>query len=824
MNKILLLLFLGFISTFGQGFRSTDEFKVNNDLQPSTFLQYDPVLYNTSGENYFAVWYDTREGHLSTYAQNIAGGLNLNGNNFETFRRKPIRFIDDNTFFTVSQSYSTSVTSYYTRFHFEKVVGGEVVNSTLYLTYEPPGCGIGAYGEEINILPCDNSVLVVTKMNGPMEITRFDMEGNVISAPRDSGCTVFSGKHTVGMLEDESYAIFYIDPYIAPAYQTGLVTFYDKNDNPVADSVNSGIFSVNKEAFVPSDINAGIKIFDNGSDKYLAMALNPDSALIRTQVFTKEGAPEGRGRIYNLPVNWSINYTSRTVTNFGVTATSPGQFMIVTSVRDDARNKTYNFQLECGGDGVFGGTHHVDSNMVFRITDELVLNSDNTITAISEEENDIYITRLSELRPLESKKINDDVFGGNENVFSLFAKPGTGVFAAYNNEKIHLGRSFSGDGVLGDEKQIPVTDDLKFLSDGSSVLPWFNIEPTGRTAGLIYYSPDFDTIKVDTILSHAPAIASRLTANVLSNDVIVVYAVKGLNDAVVQSYSKDGGLLSEADASQFGGASGLDIIPLADETFYLVNMGSVLRLDQNLEPVTGTIHTFNNMFAHLSGNIFLDYMYSINVQGALYGRVVDIENGNLAEIPVVSEVSWNVSFYGIGNERFIVNYPENDDIYYSIYDFNGNVVENDKHVCSYANTTRNVFKTAVSGDDIYYFWSEINDNSTGQDVFGKVISFDDLTSLKNKEAPNSFSLSQNYPNPFNPVTTIRFTIPESANMTLKLYDVLGREVKTILYGEFSAGLHKTELNASFLSSGVYFYKLESADGRFNDVKKLMLLK
>ncbi|GJQ63173.1 MAG: hypothetical protein SCALA702_22260 [Melioribacteraceae bacterium] len=824
MRKIFIVLILATISTMAQSLSSTSEFKVNNDLQPSTFLQYEPLLYHTSDANYFAVWRDTREGHLTSYGQKISDGFSLNGSNFQTFRRSPIKFINDNSFFTVSESYFTSDTSYYTRFHFVKIIDGQVVNSTEYLTYQPPGCGIGAYGEEVNIIPCDTSLLVVTKMNGPMEINRFDMEGNLISAKRDSGCTVFSGKHTVGMLEDESYAIFYIDPYINPTFQTGLITFYDKNDNPLADSINSGIFSVNKEAFVPSDINAGIKIFDNGNDKYLALALNPDSSLIRAQVFTKEGFPDGRGRIYNLPVNWGIDYTARKVTNFGVTLTAPGEFMVITSVQDDAQQKTYNFQLSCNSEGVFGSTAHIDSGMVFQIADELYLENDNTIVVVSEEENDIFLNKLSEMRPIQSKQLNDDTIGGNENIFSLSAKPGTGVFAAYNNEKTHLGRFISADGSLGDELEIPVTDKFKFLSDGRAILPWFEIKPEGRFAGLVYYSANLDTIKVDTLLRNAPAVASRLTADLLSNDVIVVYTVKNLNEAVVQTFTAEGEFITEADASQFGGSSGLGIIPLKDETFYLVNVGSVLRLNQNLEPVTGTIHTFNNMFAHLEENIFIDYMYSINQQGALYGRLVDIENGNLAEIPVVSEVSWNVSFYGIGNERFIVNYPKNDDIYYSIYDFNGNVVEKDKAVCSIPNDTRNVFKTAVSGNDLYYFWSEINDNSTGQDVYGKVISFDDLTSLNNNELPNSFTLSQNYPNPFNPVTTIRFTLPQSANISLKLYDVLGREVKTILSGELSAGLHQTELNASTLSSGVYFYRLESNDGKYNDVKKLMLLK
>ena len=90
-------------------------------------------------------------------------------------------------------------------------------------------------------------------------------------------------------------------------------------------------------------------------------------------------------------------------------------------------------------------------------------------------------------------------------------------------------------------------------------------------------------------------------------------------------------------------------------------------------------------------------------------------------------------------------------------------------------------------------------------------------------APKVFSLSQNYPNPFNPSTTIEFTIPEDGRTTLRVYDLLGREVETLLDQPLKAGeYHQAVFNASRLASGVYFSVL-----RFNDkplVKKMLLLK
>jgi len=90
------------------------------------------------------------------------------------------------------------------------------------------------------------------------------------------------------------------------------------------------------------------------------------------------------------------------------------------------------------------------------------------------------------------------------------------------------------------------------------------------------------------------------------------------------------------------------------------------------------------------------------------------------------------------------------------------------------------------------------------------------------EIPNSYSLSQNYPNPFNPTTKINFALPKQGLVTLRIYDVLGREVRTLVNEVKSAGQYSVDFNASEFSSGVYFYKLES--GTFSEIKRMMLIK
>ena len=85
-----------------------------------------------------------------------------------------------------------------------------------------------------------------------------------------------------------------------------------------------------------------------------------------------------------------------------------------------------------------------------------------------------------------------------------------------------------------------------------------------------------------------------------------------------------------------------------------------------------------------------------------------------------------------------------------------------------------------------------------------------------------FSLEQNFPNPFNPTTTISFSIPSFAFTSLKVYDILGNEVATLLSEEKSAGTYELQFDASILTSGVYIYRLSA--GSFTEMKKMILLR
>jgi hypothetical protein len=94
--------------------------------------------------------------------------------------------------------------------------------------------------------------------------------------------------------------------------------------------------------------------------------------------------------------------------------------------------------------------------------------------------------------------------------------------------------------------------------------------------------------------------------------------------------------------------------------------------------------------------------------------------------------------------------------------------------------------------------------------------------VQSTKIPGEFSLKQNYPNPFNPVTTISFDIAKLSNVKLLVFDITGREVMTLVNNKLNPGSYKTDLNASVLGSGTYYYRLEA--GNFVQTRKMILIK
>lgn len=150
-----------------------------------------------------------------------------------------------------------------------------------------------------------------------------------------------------------------------------------------------------------------------------------------------------------------------------------------------------------------------------------------------------------------------------------------------------------------------------------------------------------------------------------------------------------------------------------------------------------------------------------------------------------------------------------------LVDLDGNVVD------VISQTSSNPFTLTAPSEGKYLVNAGYKNPSRSWDSMNVVIS---VTGVSNNDLKpiSTYKLYNNYPNPFNPATTIEYKIPEPGLVTIKVYDILGREVQTLVDQQLQPGLYSVQFDGSNLASGIYFYRIKA--GKFVQTKKLILLK
>lgn len=214
---------------------------------------------------------------------------------------------------------------------------------------------------------------------------------------------------------------------------------------------------------------------------------------------------------------------------------------------------------------------------------------------------------------------------------------------------------------------------------------------------------------------------------------------------------------------------------------------------------------------------YIKYAFSYNINGnRVFSLFEKWQNGiweNYNQYSYTFDTNGNklTSLHKKWQNGAWVNYR----LYENMYDANNNTVS------AYSYRWENNIWVNSDGDLNIIF----NNNKGFAFAYGYycTVEYTQFTDVK-EELNNSlvFTLNQNYPNPFNPSTTIKFAIPQSEFVTIKVYDILGKEITTLINEELNAGSHTKIWDAKNLSSGVYFYKLQA--GKFSETKKMILVR
>lgn len=139
------------------------------------------------------------------------------------------------------------------------------------------------------------------------------------------------------------------------------------------------------------------------------------------------------------------------------------------------------------------------------------------------------------------------------------------------------------------------------------------------------------------------------------------------------------------------------------------------------------------------------------------------------------------------------------------------------------NSTSKVFQKVITTPGLHRYYCIPHGGPGGVGMSGTITANALIgTGVAESSPVKSYSLGQNFPNPFNPSTKISYYLPEASNVTLKIFNSVGQEIRTLINSRQSAGQYVISFDASVLSSGIYFYRLQA--GNFLDVKKMNLIK
>ncbi len=258
-------------------------------------------------------------------------------------------------------------------------------------------------------------------------------------------------------------------------------------------------------------------------------------------------------------------------------------------------------------------------------------------------------------------------------------------------------------------------------------------------------------------------------------------------------------------------------------------------------PIGGSVPNQHKNRARISSNqnnngsiiVYFNEYITATTRGLKYFRTINYGNfNNIAGESIIWTGNYNLgcgypSIYGIKNSdrhRLAVTLWKNgfDSVFTFTVNSSGQFFNTSGRMNNLENVSGNFTPEVgirnVNGDSCLVFFGSLYLDTLWA-AFGCSGA---ISGIEKNLIPFKFSLSQNYPNPFNPVTKIQYDIAKKSDVTLSIYDILGKHIETMVNETKDAGSYIVEYNASALPSGLYFYKLEA--GNFSEVKKMVLIK
>jgi hypothetical protein len=812
MNKLFLIICSLCFCIYPQIQPVVPDFLVSGEENiPSAFHKYVPDIIFSDSVKFITCWNDMREGAARFYAQEFDHSGNKIGRNFK-LPGEMISCNYNNYRLTLEFIYSNSLfgTAYNVYAVLYNPAGAKLAGHNIF-SFTLPECGTGYIDGKINITSSDSAFYIYGNEGGGDYLAKITIDGT-LSLLRYSDYSQIT-QITSAATRSSSHFYAWIKG-LEDTIPVGLyASFYNNSDSLIKPLVQVAaleyvpdywdyIGRFNLEAVTLNDSTYKLFWFNRTTKVLYSVLLNTKGDIISgTDSLIIAGNTED--------------------VNMKVTNINNGQFTVYIQPVNFDTNEICFVQYNIKGERI--GEVFTTDNLKY--THNLYYTGSGKYYFMSNDDCNICLEEYCGYITGTRQKVNDDEYGSNEVNYDLTAYGNDGAAATWSNENHTFIRIIHPDGTAGEIKTDPEDKNIRFFSNKKGVAGWIGIDENSYYyAGYTVYDEGLNIIDKKKIVENRTFLPGTAPQINIISDTEFIFSIDIETGVELYKISAAGTVIKNITLSFNTTYLNHYIYPDLND-FWIKRGQYFVKYTNDLESEDIGFETNNKPGLYLGNNRFLYLKYSYNpYTGTLFevtGSIINEKSDTIKTILLSGNSNYSIA--PVPGNRFMLISKSGKDYYVRTFNNNGDAFPDSCKISINPSAMQGI-SSLMNGDKLYFTWTDFIEEGRGFNVYGSIFNSDELVSVKqvSPQLPASFSLTQNYPNPFNPVTNIEFDAAEAGLVTIKVFDILGREVTTLVNEEKAPGRYKIEFNASALSSGTYFYRMNI--NNYTSVKKMTLLK